>query len=452
VRLLPALRSKQEVERGANDALLSFDEFVGLVTQFGFNGVQYTTPATAQEQIAPAFAAMARFAYKTNGVVFACMTVRQQLLAQARFAFRERQNGRPGNLFTTDALAPLETPWANATTGDLISRMEMFASLAGNFFGTNRYGGIRPLRPDWMKILVGSDEGPDSALWDPDAQVVGYAYQPGGPGSGRPIVTFLPEEIAHYAPIPDPEAQFRGMSWLTPIARDVMADKAATDHKLMFFENGATPNMVVKMDVDDISQWVNWIRKFKEDHEGVGNAYKTLFLGAGMDATVVGKDFQQMEFKVTQGAGETRIAAAAGTPPVVVGLSEGLQGSSLNAGNFEASMARLRDVTIRPLLQNMAGSLATLVPPPHSGAELWYDDRDVPAFQEDIRKAGERLQADTTAMSTLITAGYDPDSVTDAVTSGDLSRLTHTGLPSVQLQPGATNGNGAKPQPEPTPA
>jgi hypothetical protein len=72
-------------------------------------------------------------------------------------------------------------------------------------------------------------------------------------------------------------------------------------------------------------------------HAGVANAYKTLYLTAGADATVVGKDLQQLDFKVVQGAGETRIAAAAGIHPVIVGLSEGLAGSSLNAGNFAAA-------------------------------------------------------------------------------------------------------------------
>jgi hypothetical protein len=113
------------------------------------------------------------------------------------------------------------------------------------------------------------------------------------------------------------------MSWLTPIVREIMADKAMTDHKLAFMENAATPNMVVKLDVQDLDKFTKWMQQFKEDHEGARNAYRTVFLGAGADVTVVGADLKQIDFKVTQGAGETRIAAAAGVPPVIVGLSEG---------------------------------------------------------------------------------------------------------------------------------
>ena len=50
-------------------------------------------------------------------------------------------------------------------------------------------------------------------------------------------------------------------------------------------------------------------KKFKEEfnkgHEGLVQAYKTLFLGGGATATPIGLDFKQMDFKVTQGAGRS---------------------------------------------------------------------------------------------------------------------------------------------------
>jgi hypothetical protein len=442
VRLLPAIRRKQDIERA--DPFISLQEWAGMLTQFAYQGSQYTIVGQSQEEIAPNYSGIAQLAYKTDPVVFACVTLRQLLLSEARFCFRERRNGRPGNLFTNAALAPLEQPWPGATTGDLISRMELDASLAGNWFGTNRYGGVRTLRPDWVTLIVGSNESSDVAIGDPEAEVVGYVYHPGGRGARRDPVVFLPEEVAHYAPNPDPVAHFRGMSWVTSVIREIMADKAATDHKLAFFENAATPNLHVSIDVPDLDAYEAYVAKFAEKHEAAGNAYRTLFTTKAVEVSPVGSNLQQMDFKVTQGAGETRIAAAGRTPPVLVGLSEGLQGSSLNAGNFEASMKLFADIFARPEWRNMSGSLARIVPPP-PGSELWYDDRDIPALKEDIRKAGERLQADTAAMASLFMAGWDPDAVVDAVTSGDLTRLMgkHQGLPSVQVQAGPTANGGA---------
>ncbi len=102
---------------------------------------------------------------------------------------------------------------------------------------------------------------------------------------------------------------------------------------------------------------------------------------------------------------------------------------------------------------NAAGSLAPLVQVP-AGAELAVDPRDVAFLAEDQKDAAEIVKIKASTMGNLIINGYDPDSVTNAVNSGDLAQLKHTGLVSVQLQePGTTisdaqaaqNGSGTLP-------
>jgi hypothetical protein len=444
---LPFL-TKTEVRSDA--PALSLQSYIELLTSFNYNGVSYTMPGSAQEEIRD-FTSLVRGAYKSSAVVFACMDVRAKLFSEAKLTFRqirpdggsrryddgddgERTRGRPGKLFGTPELSLLETPWMGGTTGDLLARMIQLVDLTGNAFVVRRLNGVALLRPDWVDIVTGSPHA-DGDAWDVDARVAGYIFHPGGRNSGRDVETFLPEEVAHFAPIPDPEARFRGMSWITPVIREVMADKAATQHKLMFFENGATPNMQVKFDVDSVEAMRPWMEMFREQQEGTLNAYKTLFIGAGTDATVIGKDMKEMDFKVTQGAGETRIAAAAGTPPVIVGLSEGL--SAATYSNYSQARRRFADGTMRPLWRNLCGSLANIVNVP-PGAELWYDDRDVPALKEDIQDKAKEMQEKATAANQLVSAGYDPDSIVEAIEAGDLTLLTHSGMVSVQLHsPGA---------------
>jgi hypothetical protein len=48
----------------------------------------------------------------------------------------------------------------------------------------------------------------------------------------------------------------------------------------------------------------------------------------GADVKTVGADLQQVDFKQVQGAGETRICAAARIPPIIVGVSEGLDSAT----------------------------------------------------------------------------------------------------------------------------
>ena len=40
--------------------------------------------------------------------------------------------------------------------------------------------------------------------------------------------------MCHFAPIPDPLSRFIGMSWLTPILREIQSDQAMGKHQTKF--------------------------------------------------------------------------------------------------------------------------------------------------------------------------------------------------------------------------
>jgi phage portal protein BeeE len=398
-------------------------------------GLQFLSTGEKQEEIGRDFRALAQHAYQSNGIVFSCILVRMLLFAEARFQFRQLRSGRPGDLFGTADLRPLENPEPGLTTGDMLARAEQDASLAGNWFATDRFGGCKRMRPDWVDILVGSESDDDVAGGDLEAEALGYVYYPGGRHSGRDPILLDRAEVAHYAPIPDPLASYRGMSWLTPIVREIMADQAGTAHKLRALEEGGIRNAAIKLDTSDPDKFAEWVSKVSAQHDGAANAYKRLYLAAGMDVIPLGLDMAELDMKGLQGAGETRIAAAAGVPPIVAGFSEGL--NSATYSNYGQARRRFADGTMRPLWRLISSALSRLVPPP-DGAELWYDDRDIPFLQEDVMDAAEVLAKNAAAMKLLVDAGYSADSVRDAVNAGDLNRLEHSGLFSVQLQPPGT--------------
>lgn len=429
--LIAADRPRERSEAG----FLSMDDFANLLTLGNFPLFMNQTLRTDREEIDAGFAGLVSGAYRSNGIVFACILARMLLFSEARFQFQQMRGGRPGDLFGTSDLQILERPEPGKTTGDLLTRAIIDVDLAGNWFGVRRPNRIKRLRPDWVTIVLGSpNRDADVSAIDIDAEVIGYIFKPGGQFSSDDPEALERGEVAHFAPIPDPLASYRGMSWLTPIIREITADSSATQHKAAFFSNAATPNLVVKFPaLTDPSVAKDFIETFEQDHSGAFNAYRTLFLLGGADIEAVGRDFQQMDFKATQGAGETRIAAAAGMHPTIVGLSEGLQGSSLNAGNFDAAARITANKTLRPMWRNMAGSLETIVPPP-PGSRLWYDDRDIPFLAEDIKVAAEVLNLNAQTIRTLWDGGAIPSTVIDAVTSGDLKRIQHSGFLSVQMQ------------------
>lgn len=429
---------------------------------FTFGGAAYSpynltqTLTGSEETIDGSYGGYVRGAYQRNGIVFACEVARLSLFAEARFLFQRMRDGRPGELYSSPQLGVLERPWPSGVTGDLLARLLVNADLAGTGFAVRTReepDRIRIPRPDWMTIVWGSrtrDRSEDLAL---DAEVVGFMYHPGGRHANNTPKVLLADEVAVFVPTPDPLAHVRGMSWLTPVIRETMSDSAATSFKQRFFEQGATANLVVKLDKDIALQaFGDWVEKFRESEPtGLDKAYKTLYLGGGADVTVVGGNLSQIDFKNVQGAGETRIAAAAGTPPVIVGLSEGLAGSSLNAGNYNAARRRFVDLTIRPAWRNVSGSLQVIIPPPDPD-RLWYDDRDIPFLREDAGDRADIASKQAMTIRQLVDAGYEPESVVSAVEAEDWTLLEHTGLYSVQLQPpGATTTEPEPPEPDEEP-
>lgn len=406
--------------------------------------------------LAGEFLALAQRGLKGNGPVFALMSIRQLVFSEARFQYQRMREGRPGKLFGNATLSLLERPWTNGTTGDLLSRMIQDADLSGNAFIVRRDRMTAPdlregpemlkrLRPDWVTIIMGSNEDPELFGDAIDGEVIAYAYHPHGRTIDEADI-IMPEDMAHFAPYPDPEFQARGMSWLTPVLREIDGDAAATQHKNAFFRNGAMSTTVISLDASlDVDRVKRFAAMFEEKHKGVANAYKTIFLGGGADAKTLGADLRQLDFKATQGAGETRLAAAAGVPASIVGFSEGMAGSSLNAGNYTSARRRFADATMRPLWRMAAAALENLMDP-DGDARLWYDDRDIPFLREDRQVVAEIQTTQASTISQLITAGYKPDQIIDALVNEDWGLLKgqHTGLYSVQLQEPATAEDMAK--------
>jgi len=397
--------------------------------------------ASDRELILPTFNSYGSLAMGANSIVFGCLRERVNLLSQAPFRFRDKKTKK---LFGSSALAPLEDPWPGAKTPDLWARMELDASLAGNAFVRTTGDGFERLRPDRITIV---SEIVQDALGRSVRRVLGYAYDVGGYDVGRNYEYYDIDEVAHWAPMPDPLATFRGMSWLTPILREIDADSQMTDHKLKHLKNGATPAILLKYQRRLDATKVDEIRKrFAGRYAGSDNSGNALIMDEGSDATVVGSTLANLDFANVQGLGALRIGFAAGLPSELLPVVEG---TKLPETVYAAAIQRFADMTCRPLWQSACGVLEKLVDVP-AGAELWYDPSGIAALQPGEQASAATSQAQVAAINTLIMAGFSADSAVAAVVAGDMSLLRHTGLVSVQMQ--SVNGASApaeEPAPEP---
>lgn len=386
--------------------------------------------------------------YKRSGPAFSCIRARMMVFSQAEFSWMNR---RTRELTVTPELEILDFPWPGGVTVDLLAKMEVDVSLAGNSYVTitddrQRFGRAATglgrrlvrMRPDWVTIVIHSASGDPFGL---DAKVVGYLYEPPAGSGGIPRaepVMLTSDQVCHYWLEPDPVAQWRGMSWLTPVLDEISGDRGAVQHKRKFFDNGATLNVVVSF-AESVGKeaFDHFVEKFREQHHGADNAYETLFLGGGADAKVVSADMQQLDFKAISGAAETRMASAAGVHPVIVGMSEGMQGAALNAGNFGQVRRLFVDGSLQRMWRSASASLQTIIPPPDASLRLWADGRHIEFLRDDRKDVAEIQRTQAVALRQLYDAGYDDmDGPVRAITSDDYTELLgqHSGTPSVQTQ------------------
>lgn len=388
----------------------------------------------------PSFTGYVSSIHRRNPVVSAAVTKRAQVLSQMRFQWRPL-GGQDRTLFDSPDLNSLNRPeWMPRP--QLLTLAEYHASYSGNAFiyrdATTKK--VRLLEPDWVTIAIGAEdvEGDMEPL---HREVLGYIYQWGGKASkAKPI--FIPAaNVGHWAPEPDPVCWWRGESWVSAVAREVATDDQATDHLAKFYENAATPQAVFSFDATLTPTQINeYAALIHEDTAGTKNAWKSLVLGGGADVQIVGSQLASLDYRGTQGGHESRIAMRSHVPAVILQAAEGFSGSALNSGNYTATRRMWADLWVSSAGDSFCASVEGILTPPRNPAELTFDPARIQFLQEDRKDEAEIQQFQAVGIRNLVEAGYDPATVIDAMTSGDLSKLTHTGNVSVQLQPpGATD-------------
>lgn len=369
----------------------------------------------------------AREAAGANGPVFACVLMHMSLLSEARFTL---QSTADKHLFGNTGLALLEYPWPGATTGEMLARMTQDATTAGNAYlrkvrpadGSGTH--LMRMRPDTVTIVSeekADDQGrvyKEPVGYEEDLSVLGV--------SDRAPQHYGVDEVAHFSPIPDPGANWKGMSWLSPILREVGADNSLTEYKTAHVRRGATPGLVIKYQrkLNDVA--LDSLKKrFAALYGGPENAGKTLVLDEGADVTVAGSTLEQLQFEAVQAAGVKRVCAAAGPGlDVILGFEP---------GDYQSAIRRFADLWARPMWRSACACLQHLVEfvDPRSGAvgpvsapaRLWYDVDGIAALREGELERSQATLVRMQAVSAAVAAGYTRESAIAAADSGDISQL-----------------------------
>ena len=283
------------------------------------------------------FLELARDAYGSNSVVYACLEFLSNAVAEP-----------PLLAYTLDAKLektplPFDHPLVRLIRdpNPLMTEFQFFKLVtihthAGGrahfWIQRNNLGKPKhlwPLRPDRVgPIYAGRNPtDPNAPPVDPDNLILaGWAYMQ--PGLGEPIRLRVEDVLTFNFPDPAGETGgvVEGLAPLAVLAREIEGDNEATNFAAALLKNSATPGIVIRLKQAmglTRQQGRDIKRNFMADFGGVRRGEPAVVDGDA-EITQLGFSLRDLDFSALRHVSESRIAAVLGVPAILVGLEVGL--------------------------------------------------------------------------------------------------------------------------------
>lgn len=208
----------------------------------------------------------------------------------------------------------LENPNPEMSFSDLMEAIAIFLESLGECFIEIVYDSngkpveLYPLISYRVQVVLTPDK----------KSIKGYLYRlPDGTE-----VKFLKDEVLHikyYNPFTD----LYGMPALLPVKQQVAIERYADKHLKNFFENGAIPGGVLKVErVLTDEQYKRILKRWEQAHRGADKHYRIAILEAGMDYKDVALSFRDAEVINLKKLDREQILGALGVPLGMVGIRD----------------------------------------------------------------------------------------------------------------------------------
>lgn len=291
---------------------------------------------------------LAQSAYGLNALVYSCVRLLAQSVPEAPLvAYRQlRDGGREPLGWDAELQRLIHQPNELMTEYEMLEMIETHLDLAGRAFlwkqraNNGRPIALWPLRPDRV--------GPVYSTSDVDGERVLGGWSYALPGSGDRMLIRREDIIAFN--FPDPAGETGGMvEGLGPtmvLAREIAADNEATSFVGALLANYAQPSMVIKTKIPIADEKTAralkgaFMRQLGGAHRG-----EPALLDADTTIEKLSFNLQELEFPGLRANAETRVAAAYGVPPILVGLKAGLDRATYS--NMQQARAYFAQTTLR---------------------------------------------------------------------------------------------------------
>ncbi len=284
--------------------------------------------------ISRSFLALAREGYGQNSIVYACLRLLSQSVPEAALVAAQVGPDRERTPLPPDhpLAALIRAPNPLMTEYEMLELIVLHLGIVGRSHWwkqrdrAGRVAALWPLRPDRVGPRYGGGGDDDPRATDARLSVLGgWTYVPPGGGDAQ----FIPLDDMLSFNFPDPAGEtggiVEGLGWVQVLAREIETDNEATTFVGSLLKNDARPSAILKVKQPGISKdAAERIKRLFGSQFGGAQRGMTAVLDADTEYLASGFNLQQLEFPDLRNIAESRIAAAAGVPAVLVGLKVGI--------------------------------------------------------------------------------------------------------------------------------
>ncbi len=341
--------------------------------------------------------------YAGHALIYACVRKIALSAAEPPLRVRRRHGASLRLLDPHPVLDLLDTPNPFCTAHDLTHYLVSRLLLTGKAYlwkwrgGNGVVGELWPIPSSWVRPNYGQG----------NRLIASYAVAQGG---GR-FLTVPPDDMIHLRFI-DPATLTEGIGPLQAAQHDHQMDTERQSYLVEFLRNAPIPGMKLRVKGNLTQRQRDDLRAALADKAGRGKRGSPLVLEGDADAEMIGAA-GDMDWPGLTALCESRICAAFGIPPILVGARVGLDRSTY--ANYEEARRSFYAETLRPLWRMMETALTAglLRVEGHPGEELLYDLDEIQELQEDREKRAARGREGwkaglLTRNEARAAAGYEP--------------------------------------------
>lgn len=186
---------------------------------------------------------------------------------------------------------------------------------------------------------------------------------------------------------PDPSNPYQGIGAAQGIAEWISNDRNSTEFLNQFFKNGAQIGVTFETDMTSEEQLHELRDSFNEQHAGVGNAYKAMFLPKGVTKSANEVKFDDIGMDTVSDKNRDMTLAGFRLPKTILGAAE----SETNRATAETADYVFAKRTVKPLMELICAYFNEFLVP-RFGQDIYLSFTD-PVPEDKVSKSNDLKNA-----------------------------------------------------------